>query len=436
MEKTNLLNLKAPGGWINDPNGFIYYKGTYHLFYQHFPYVPIWGTMHWGHATSKDLINWQHEDIALYPTKSFDKNGVFSGSAIEIDGGLGLYYTGIVYPGQRDDNIHMSTEGYSVQTQGLVLSPDGESFDNFDSKWQVVPEFNNEEIAADYDCRDPKVFRLGEEYVMTLATTYKRQEGVLLLLKSQDGRKWDFFSRLQDKRLGYCLECPDIFKLEENYYLICSPMGNMKNSGTYENQAIITPVSFDEKTGQVSLGDEDRQKFFDYGMDVYAPQSNLDEKGRRTVIAWVRMPEAKRPYSNTAAGKKDWNGMMTLPRIVEERDGEIYTRPHDNVRTYFEENATVLEETDKKTIRKADSYTQIKMLLKEGESLNLQGYVIELQRGYVIADRSQVMGNAKGVQLISRSPYIGDEVELEVYKEKDIIEIYINDGQYVITHAL
>lgn len=59
--KQDFLHLKAPGNWINDPNGFIYYEGKYHLFYQRFPYAPMWGTMHWGHAISTDLVHWQHE---------------------------------------------------------------------------------------------------------------------------------------------------------------------------------------------------------------------------------------------------------------------------------------------------------------------------------------------------------------------------------------
>ena len=77
----NILHLKAPGDWINDPNGFIFYKGKYHLFYQYFPCAPVWGTMHWGHAVSEDLIHWRHLGIALFPTKYYDRNGVFSGSA-------------------------------------------------------------------------------------------------------------------------------------------------------------------------------------------------------------------------------------------------------------------------------------------------------------------------------------------------------------------
>ena len=67
--RQDFLHLKAPENWINDPNGFIYFKGRYHLFYQHFPYAPMWGTMHWGHAVSDDLVHWSHEKIAPVPNK-------------------------------------------------------------------------------------------------------------------------------------------------------------------------------------------------------------------------------------------------------------------------------------------------------------------------------------------------------------------------------
>ena len=100
------LHLKAPGNWINDPNGFIYYKGRYHLFYQYFPYAPVWGTMHWGHAVSRDLVHWEHLGAALFPTRYEDQNGCFSGSALEHEGKLYLYYTGIHYDMPDQANIH------------------------------------------------------------------------------------------------------------------------------------------------------------------------------------------------------------------------------------------------------------------------------------------------------------------------------------------
>ena len=80
------IYVKPKDYWMNDPNGFIYYKGMYHLFYQCFPYGPRWGRMHWGHVVSKDLVNWEEQGIALFPSKTDDRSGCFSGSAIEEDG--------------------------------------------------------------------------------------------------------------------------------------------------------------------------------------------------------------------------------------------------------------------------------------------------------------------------------------------------------------
>ena len=68
------IHVKAQGNWINDPNGFIYYKGFYHLFYQCFPYGPRWGRMHWGHAVSKELVSWKDLGIALFPSKTDDRS--------------------------------------------------------------------------------------------------------------------------------------------------------------------------------------------------------------------------------------------------------------------------------------------------------------------------------------------------------------------------
>jgi len=73
------IHFTPKAGWMNDPNGMIYVKGVYHLYYQHNPNASVWGPMHWGHATSKDLIHWKHQKIALYPN---DLGTIFSGSAV------------------------------------------------------------------------------------------------------------------------------------------------------------------------------------------------------------------------------------------------------------------------------------------------------------------------------------------------------------------
>ncbi|WRK51839.1 glycoside hydrolase family 32 protein [Coprobacillaceae bacterium CR2/5/TPMF4] len=128
-------HLTAPKHWINDPNGFIYYRGNYHLFYQYFPYENRWGTMHWGHAISKDLINWQDLGIALYPSKNFDANGCFSGSSIKIDGKMYIYYTSVRYTKTNPENIHTTLTGDEfLSSQSMIISEDGFKFDNLNSK--------------------------------------------------------------------------------------------------------------------------------------------------------------------------------------------------------------------------------------------------------------------------------------------------------------
>lgn len=119
QEYRNKFHLMAPIGWMNDPNGFVYYQEEYHLFYQYYPYDSIWGPMHWGHAKSKDLIHWEHLPVALAPGESYDKEGCFSGSAIEKDGKLYLIYTG-----------HNVVEGQVRQVQCLAVSEDGIHFEN------------------------------------------------------------------------------------------------------------------------------------------------------------------------------------------------------------------------------------------------------------------------------------------------------------------
>ena len=147
QEYRNKFHLMAPIGWMNDPNGFVYYQEEYHLFYQYYPYDSIWGPMHWGHAKSKDLIHWEHLPVALAPGESYDKEGCFSGSAIEKDGKLYLIYTG-----------HNVVEGQVRQVQCLAVSEDGIHFEKYAGN-PIIAEDHLASVATTEDFRDPKVFQ-------------------------------------------------------------------------------------------------------------------------------------------------------------------------------------------------------------------------------------------------------------------------------------
>ena len=429
----NILHLKAPGDWINDPNGFIFFKGKYHLFYQYFPCAPVWGTMHWGHAASEDLIHWQHLGIALFPTKSYDRNGVFSGSALEIGGKMNLYYTAVRYLKENAENINTIVDGLCEQSQAMISSEDGITFDNFNGKKQIIPPVTDLEIGHPYECRDPKVWRENGRYFMCLASSYKKEEGVLLIYTSDDGENWTYLNRLQDKQFGTVLECPDVFCIDGQHILIASPIGVLNGTDYPGNQSTMQKLSFDAEDGSMAL--ESEAQFLDYGMDLYAPQSCIDEAGRRCVIAWVRMPIPQSPDDNEAADGRPWSGMMSLPRVVTLRDGEIYTSVHPNVREYFAENSC--EESTEKYIRwTKDGRSRTVLTLREGQSVELAGVMIELNGGCVCTDRTKRVPQGVDVHVKCCTPGVGDVCELEVYEEKNLIEIFVNDGQYVISNVL
>ena len=86
VEEKPAFHVAAPVGWINDPNGFSWYQGQIHLFYQYHPYTTEWGPMHWGHSVSDDMIHWKNMPSVLAPDQEYDKRGCFSGSATEKDG--------------------------------------------------------------------------------------------------------------------------------------------------------------------------------------------------------------------------------------------------------------------------------------------------------------------------------------------------------------
>ena len=417
--KTQRLHLKAPDNWVNDPNGFIYYKGYYHLFYQYFPYGPRWGTMHWGHAVSRDLVSWEHRDLALYPTMREDQNGCFSGSAVEEDGRLYRVYTGVRYEVVNPADPHTCLDDQFESAQLMISSEDGFHFDNENGKKVIIPPITDPAIGDRTHTRDPKVWKSGDHWYLVLGSTVGEKYGEVLFYRSDDLHSWTYVDKaFKGPEYGWMWECPDYFETEGGKVLILSAMGFLKNGEKEKNQSLCFPVEFDQDSCRMEIPDE--YQFLDCGLDLYAPQTTLDAEGRRVLSAWVRMPKVT---------DEGWIGMFCTPRVVEVRDGHIFFPMHPNVRAAYS------QEIPAGSQRAQDGYL-ISLDLENGEELDVGGFVIRWEGDRICTDRSAVFPSFPGAHLRSETPALKGGCHLDVVVDKDLVEVFVNEGECVISNAV
>lgn len=417
--KTQRLHLKAPDNWVNDPNGFIYYKGYYHLFYQYFPYGPRWGTMHWGHAVSRDLVSWEHRDLALYPTMREDRNGCFSGSAVEEDGKLYLIYTGVRYEVVNPEDPHTCLDDQFESAQLMISSEDGFHFDNENGKKVIIPPITDPAIGDRTHTRDPKVWKSGDHWYLVLGSTVGEKYGEVLFYRSDDLHTWTYVNKaFKGPEYGWMWECPDYFETKGGKVLILSAMGFLKNGEKEKNQSICFHVEFDQSSCRMEI--PDTYQFLDYGLDLYAPQTTLDAEGRRILSAWVRMPKVT---------DEGWIGMFCTPRVVEVRDGHIFFPMHPNVRAAYS------QEIPAGSQRAKDGYL-VSLDLEDGEELDVGGFVIRREGDRICTDRSAVFPSFPGAHLRSETPALKGGCHLDVVVDKDLVEVFVNEGECVISNAV
>ena len=304
------FHLLPPIGWMNDPNGFVYYKNEYHLFYQFYPYDSVWGPMHWGHAKSKDLIHWEELPVALAPSEAYDRNGCFSGSAIVIDDKLVLIYTG-----------HVEEGNVRTETQCTAVSHDGIHFEKYDGN-PVIGENHIKGIADIADFRDPKIMKYDNHYYTVVASKTADARGQILLFESEDCFNWKFKSVLLEGKPGQGImwECPDLFELDGKWVLIMSPIEMERKDNQYWNLnstlAFIGEVDWKSGYFQVENFHE-----IDGGLDFYAPQTCVNDKGERYLVAWQQMWQRNIPSHDLGHG---WSGMMTIPRKLSIKNNRLY----------------------------------------------------------------------------------------------------------------
>lgn len=417
--KRQKLHLKAPDNWVNDPNGFIYYKGYYHLFYQYFPYGPRWGTMHWGHAVSRDLVTWEHKKLALFPTRREDQNGCFSGSAVEKDGKLYLTYTGVRYEVVNPEDPHTCLDEQFESAQLMISSEDGFSFDNENGKEVIIPPITDPTIGDRTHTRDPKIWKGKHAWYIILGSTVKEKYGEVLFYRSEDLRNWTYVNKAyKGPGYGWMWECPDYFETEGGEVLIVSLMGVLNNAEKEKNLTVCFPVKFAEDVCRMQIPDE--YQFVDYGRDLYAPQTTLDQSGRRVMVGWIRMPKVT---------DEGWIGMFSSPRVVEMEEGHIFFRMHPNIRAAYSRKIEDVRQASK------DGYMAV-FELEDGERVDIGGFFISRKDNRIFTDRTALFPSYEGAHLISETPELKNGCRLEVLVDQNLVEVYINDGEYVISNAV
>ena len=367
-EERPVFHFSPRIGWLNDPNGFSYYKDEYHLFYQYHPYSTYWGPMHWGHAVSKDLISWEYLPAAMAPDTDCDWAGCFSGTAITLPDGRQL----LMYTGCGDNSNDPLGKGRWLQTQCVAVSeeqPDGSvEYVKYDGN-PVIKEEDLPENCDAYEFRDPYVWRASDGTYRALAAVgrtgeineegnYIHENGTqLILFRSDDCFVWEYDKVLFEdhRKIGVMWECPNFFVLDGKQILIASPMDMHA-----EADEAIGSVRFPQGSNVCCIAgeyDEEAEVFtpdggyepVDIGLDFYAPQVMEAPDGRHIMIGWMQDPKngnfadaqdgLSRPgllyavpmdhpdgYVHGAEGSQIF-GQMTVPRELSYRDGKLYQWP-------------------------------------------------------------------------------------------------------------
>ena len=442
------FHLSPRVGWMNDPNGFSYYRGEYHLFYQYHPYSVFWGPMHWGHAVSKDLLHWEYLPAALAPDMLYDKDGCFSGSAVTLsDGSQLLLYTGVRKEPQTDGSF------LEVQSQCVAVG-DGRDYRKCPENPVLTEENLPEGDNSRNDFRDPKVW-LGENgiyYCVVGNCTLKDHDGQILLFSSQDGIHWKYENILvkNNGRFGRMWECPDFFELDGKYVLLTSPQDMLPKDFEYHNGngTLCLIGKYDPTTKTFS---EEHDQTVDYGIDFYAPQTILTPDGRRVMIGWMQNWDT----CNMHTQHERWFGQMSLPRELFIKNGRLWQKP---VREFDALRCNKVEYKDihisdlvklegiagrridmELEIRPADiSQIYQKFAVRFAQDETYHTAVSFRPNESVLKIDRKFSGSRRAIihQRRSKVKHENGRLKLRIILDRFSVEVFINDGEQVMTATI
>ena len=436
------FHMMPPTGWMNDPNGLCQFHGINHIYFQYTPFLAGWGTKLWGHYTTKDWIHYEEEEPFLFPDTKWDRDGVYSGSAIVKEDGIHFFYTGNVKLHDKEYDYIMN--GREQNTMHL-FSPDGK---HITYKEMVM---TNDDYPSNMSkhVRDPKVYEKDGTYYMIQGGRDEKDRGCALLFQSTNLKNWKWYDTIYpEKTFGYMWECPDLFEIDGQQIMTCCPQGVEQKGYDYQNvyQCGYFPVNFDLVNKKYEFGTFVE---FDKGFDIYATQTFQDEQGRRILIGWMGIPDAE--YDNDATVSYDWIHALTMPRELSFKDGKLLQKPLKEMQELrknefhcalseftqwepedscfelhidFEEKAEKVEKVEIVEIIEKERRQQsrsMRLQLREDVILSLEEGILRLNMGKSGRGRKE------------RATKVEKLRNLTIFSDTSAIEIFINDGETVMT---
>jgi beta-fructofuranosidase len=400
-----IFHLQPPALWNNDPNGPIFYRGEYHLFYQHNPYGDDWGHMHWGHFKSNDLSHWEQLPIALAPSEDAGEEHCFSGCAtVTKNGQIMLIYTSI---------------GKRLPEQWAALPVDEGLL-----RWRKNPAnpILTEKLHRNtkvHEWRDPFVFLYqGRHYLVTGGNLNASQSGQAVVnvyrAENEDLTQWKYLGVLfqhPDAKVKN-IECPNFFKLGDKWVLIVS-----------QGQPVQYFVGILD--GREMRFKPEKRGVMDYG-NYYAPNCMEDDKGRRILWGWVK----------DFPGGRGWNGCLTLPRILTlSADGGLDQQPAPELRNLRGQalcQVADLALADTSKILEGVSVDALEIIARiEPKDAKSCGIKIRCsndgRRDFMMVYDGKELDVA-GTRIPLKLPRNMRTLDLHLFVDRSVLEVYANNG--------